>query len=1095
MSILATLEKLTDMQLYKKINNVAGWLVFLIGAIVYALTLESSGSFWDCGEFVPGAYKLQVVHAPGAPFFLLIGRLFTLLAMGDTLKVAWMVNFMSGVATAASVMFAFWSMTMLLKKVFLKTESSYTTANIVTVIGAAFIAALCGLFLDSLWFSAVEGEVYALSQFFMSIIVWAILKWDASDSPYADRWIIFIAYMVGLSIGVHLLSLLALPFIAVVYYHKRAKKQSIFGEVIAAGIGFVILGFAMKFVISYTQAFMAGFDKLFVNSFGLPFYSGVIFYFILLVSIIIGLLLYSKQKGWYFVNLGVLSAAFMYIGYLSYALVPVRASANPPINMNRPTDPFSIKSYVDREQYGDRPLVYGPNYTATQNDITEVVNTGEKFYKGKDKYEFGGEKSDYKFKDDVCNFFPRLGFWMEEPKKQAYRVWLSPNCKLIDRGNDNAVVQYYTADQRQQAEAVAQQRNMQQAGRYLVVDDITTWDNWRFFFSYQLGYMYFRYFMWNFSGRQDDIQGMFNNDNGRWISGIPFIDNLGIFYLPQNPQTDLSQSMATNPGRNKFYMIPFLLGLIGLIYTLLKNEKTFAVIFVLFLVTGIFQIIYQNEPPFEPRERDYAVAGSFLTYCFWIAFGIVAIIKFLQEKIKTAQLPIAVGVLAVCFSAPYLMGSQGWDDHTRHERYTARDLAIDYLESCEPNAILFTQGDNDTYPLWYAQEVENIRPDVRVINLSLLGVDWYIQQLKYWVNKSAPIKTTMTDDKIVASNRDQVFYSKNNNLPDGMPVDLKEVIKFLASDDASAKVGMGRDGDTYNFYPTKTFSLDIDTNKVKTMNMVDPSDYGKLQAKMVWTIGNNTLLKNDLMTLDIVANNIMTRPIYFAVSVSPDTYLGMDKYFQLEGMTYRIVPIENAGGAQRAPVRTDKAFNVMMNKFRFGGIEATDRYVYVDENINRMTMNLRGNYGRLAQALIAKGEKEKALQVIEHSLKNLPAKKLGYSFFMAEYPTVYYLNGKNQEGRKLVEAMWAQADNEIAYWQRAYKAELEKAQRTDDRGYLDLLQQGIFIENHRDLQEQLYMMQILINSLQPYETPEYMQQLQKRFMDSQNKFRVQPLVK
>jgi hypothetical protein len=513
------------MKNFNKINTIVGFAVLLFATVVYAMTMESSGSFWDCGEFVSGCYKLQVVHAPGAPFFLMLGRIFTLFAFDDVSKVALMVNFMSALSTAASIMFCYWSVVLLAKKVFFADKNNPTTGEAIAVMGAGLIAATSATFLDSLWFSAVEGEVYALSQFFMAIIVWAILKWEESESVYADRWIIFIAYMVGLSIGVHLLSLLALPFIAVVYYFKR-HKFSLVGMFIAVGSGFVILGFAMKFVISYTQAFMAGFDKFFVNSLGMPFYSGVAF-FLLLLTAVLGYGIYFTQKTKrYYLNLGLISAAFVYIGYLSYAMVPIRSAANTPINMNAPKDPYSIKSYVDREQYGDRPLVYGPDYTATYNDITDQVETGERFYKGENRYESAGLKYDYKFKDEVCMFFPRLGFWQETSKHDGYRYWINPGSKLIDRKTDQ-VAQVFDPGMRQQANQIAAQRNAEEPGRYIVKDDVSMTDNIWYFLNYQLGFMYFRYFMWNFSGRQDDIQGTYYNDNGRWISGIPFIDNSG----------------------------------------------------------------------------------------------------------------------------------------------------------------------------------------------------------------------------------------------------------------------------------------------------------------------------------------------------------------------------------------------------------------------------------------------------------------------------------------------------------------------------------------------------------------------------------------
>lgn len=1079
---------------YKKINNIAGWLVLLFATVVYALTLESSGSFWDCGEFVPCCWRLQVPHSPGAPLFVIIGRFFTFFAFGDTSRVAIMVNFMSGLSTAFAMMFIYWTTTHLAGKVFFKNkETDYTKANIAMVVGAGVIAAACATFLDSMWFSAVEGEVYALSQFFMGFIVWAIMKWDSIDDredKYADRWLILIAYMVGLSIGVHLLSLLALPFIALVYYYKRFSKTTVIGFLLANVVGFVILGFAMKFVISFTQSFMGSFDKFFVNSLGMPFWSGAIFFIVLFAAILIGGIYYTqfvnKKRH---LNLAFLCVTFMYIGYMSYALIPIRASINPPIDMGRPTDPFSIKAYVDREQYGDRPLTWGPDYTATQADIERSNITGTKWYKGKTKYEEGGKKFEYIFRDEACMLFPRLGFWQEESKKTAYRYWIQPSTQLIDRKTGQSV-QDFDAGQTDMAEQVVEQHNAQEPGRYALKDKIGQWDNIKFFFKYQIGYMYLRYFMWNFAGKQDDIQGRFDNDNGRWICGIPFIDNLGgAFFTPNLPQDRLSPEMVANKGRNKFYMIPFLLGIIGFIYTLYKNDKIFLVVLVLFGVTGVFQLIYQNEPPFEPRERDYALAGSFWAYCIWIGFGIMAIAEFIRSRIKNMDLPIVAGVLAVCASAPYLMGSQGWDDHSRHARYTTRDLARDYLESCAPNALLFTQGDNDTYPLWYAQGVENIRPDIRIINLSLIGVDWYIEQLKFRWNDAPPVRISFKDEQIDGDKRDVIRYSAAQNIPAGTYVDLRKVMEFIASEDADKKTASGPQGELESYLPARNISIEVDTNKVKALNMVDPRDMGKVVPRMQWTLGN-TLVKNDLITLDMIANNIMDRPIYFAVSVSPDAYEGLNKYFQLEGMAYRVVPIENPSPNHRAetcPVRTDVCYKNMVEKFGFGGIKENPN-IYLDEQVIRMTMNLRGNYARLTEALIAKGEKDKAINALDKAMLEMPKKAVPYDIYVAMYPNLYYAAGATDKAKKLSNELWATAKAEIKYYQYAYGVVVQRAKDSGNKLESDELAQGKFLQTSRELQQNLYMLQELAQAARKYEKPEVAAPMEKEVTDLQYSF-------
>ncbi|MDB5281959.1 MAG: hypothetical protein JWO06_1034 [Bacteroidota bacterium] len=1108
------------MQQYKLVNNIFGWLSFLFAAVVYTMTMESSGSFWDCGEFVSGCFKLQVVHPPGAPWFLMLGKIFSLFTGADPLvnggpganHVAQSVNFMSALMTAGAVLFTFWTVTALARKIVFR-DGNYTTARIVTVIGAGLIAATACTFLDSLWFSAVEGEVYATSQFFQSLIFWAIMKWDADNGPYADHWIVLIAYMTGLSIGVHLLSLLALPAMAMVFYYKK-YKTTVITWFLAAFIGFLVLGMYMKYIISYTLSYMAGMDLFFVNTLGLGFNSGVLFGAIMVLLVLVTCLRYTHtgakrdfqialgvailyflfgltdMGGWVarllkllyvgglwasykygyearrWFNIGLLSLAFSYIGYMSYLMVPIRSIANPPINMNRPTDPFTLKGYVDREQYGDRPLVIGPDYTANQYDIVDYAKTGERWRKdtATKKYVFEGFKQEYKYRDDVQMLFPRMGFAMDDAKIPAYRAWLSPEFNVINR-ETKEVVKTFPPNAQKQATDYAAAMNKGGGNEYVMKDNIGQKDNIYFFFKYQIGYMYFRYFMWNFAGKQDDIQGNYGNDNGRWISGIPFIDNSHKFFTPDWPQENLSKTMENNKGKNKFFMIPFIIGLIGLIYTFFKDEKTFWIIMVLFGTTGILQIIYQNEPPIEPRDRDYATACSFLVYTIWMGFGVIGLVELFVKKLKMPELPAAVVVILLCASAPFLMGSQGWDDHTRHERYASRDFAIDYLQSCAPNAVLFTQGDNDTYPLWYAQEVEGVRPDIRIINLSLVGVDWYIDQLRYKINDAAPLKLSFKPDQYEGQNRDVTYYKQDPRIPDKTPVELSKVMQFIASEDPHNKVSY-QNGQSENYLPTRNFFINVDTNQVRKLNMVASEEFDQVVPKMEWTIGSSRLLKNDLITLDIVANNVMDRPIYFAVSVAPDAYMGLEKYFQLEGLTYRIVPKKNPSGSPyNAPVRLDQMYENMMTKFKFAGIKENPN-IYLDENILRMTVNIRGNFGRLAEAFIAKADaedkaglkdeatkdREKAAHVIDYSLDVMPPSRVPHSVFDYSYPEIYYQTGQKEKGKKLLMEMFDKAENELNYYKTVYKYELEQARQSGDMQSYSNMQQGEFMQR-REVRE------------------------------------------
>jgi hypothetical protein len=1145
------------MKKFKLLNNILGFACFVFAAVVYTMTMEKSGSFWDCGEFIPSAFKLEIAHPPGFPLFLMLGRILSLFSGADATKfggsgsahVAMWCNLLSALMASGTVMFTYWITTNLTSKYVFKDGEEYTTAQIITVIGAGLIAATCCCFLDSQWFSAVEYIVFTSSQCFLSFNIWAILKWYDDKSERADHWLVLIAYMTGVSIGAHLLALLGLPAVAVAIYYKKFKNTTVLGWVAAVAAGFFMIGLYMKYIISYTLSYFSSMDQFFVNTLNMPFNSGVVFGTLLVVAVIVVVLRYthtaterdfyiamgvsvfyvligfilddgimaklvrllfplglylSRRYGYevrrYF-NIGVLSIAFSYIGYTSYLMVPIRAEANPPINMNRPTDPFTLKSYVDRDQYGARPLLFGPDYTINPSaDITDYSKTDERWVKNAKthKYDMDGYKQDYVYREEVKEFFPRMGFWQEEGKKAAYRAWLSPSFDVINRST-HEVAQSFPPSSQKQANEYANELNKKNGNEYYVKDHITWGDNIKFFFKYQVGFMYFRYFMWNFAGRQDDIQGTYGNTNGRWISGIPFIDNSHLFFTPDWPQDHLPQSALHNKARNKFYMIPLIIGLIGFIFTFFKDEKTFWFLAIFFFTTGLAQIIFQNEPPIEPRERDYATACSFAVFTIWIGFGVVAMSDELRRRLKMPEVPIAIAVVALCALAPFLMGSQGWDDHNRNARYTARDCAIDYLQSCAPNAILFTEGDNDTYPLWYLQEVEGVRTDIRVINLSLAGVDWYIDQLRFKMNDAEPLKLTFTSEQLQGGNRDVVRYKQAPGLAEGTAVELKKVMNFIGRDDDAAKV-MLQSGEKENYLPTRHFFINVDSTAVKRLNMVDPADYDKVVSRIDWTIPNGTVMKNDLITLDIVANNLWDHPIYFAVSVPSEAYLGMEKYFQLEGLTYRIVPKVNpTGSPYSAPVRLDEMYDNMMHKFRFGGIKE-NKDVYIDENIQRMTVNIRGNLGRLAEAVLEKADREaatgdsaqakedraKAAQVIDYSLDELPADRVPHSVFDYSYPEVYYRAGLKDKGHKLLLEMENKALDELNYYKVVYDYTLKEA-RDNDQAYYNQLQQGQFMERH-EVREQLFIMQELNLTAKKYEDAEFAAKIEKDFKDYQMKF-------
>jgi len=967
---------------FKFINRLSGWIIFAIALIVYVLTLEPTSSLWDCGEYIAAAYKLQVVHPPGAPSFLMLGRLFTMLAP-NTDWVAWMVNFMSGLSTAFAVLFLFWIITHFARKIIMPQGSEYSHHKMIAIIGSGAIGALATTFSDSVWFSAVEGEVYALSTFLMMLVFWSILKWESqADEPNADRWLVFIALILGISIGVHLMSLLAVPAVALVYYFRR-YKPTLQGGIIAFLIGTGVLVLIYKVIVSTMTTIMSSFELFFVNTLGMFFGSGVIVFIALLMGLIIFGLVYSHKKKKTQLNIAILCLLMILIGFSTYFMVIIRSNANPAINMNRPSNVFSLLSYLNREQYGSRPLLYGPHFNARPQS-TET--TGKDYTKGEDKYVVKGEKVDYEFANEDMMFFPRMGHWQRGGHAQAYRTILG-----LDKN-----------------------------------EDPTFADNIRFFVEYQIGYMWFRYFMWNFSGRQNDKQGKKHaNNDGNWISGIPFIDQ----WITGLPQTDMPDKKKNNPGRNTFYMLPFILGLIGVFYHYKHHRQDFLIILTLFFFTGLAEIIFLNQPPYEPRERDYSLVGSYISYTMWIGLGVAAIYNFLKERM--APRTGAILATAICLIVPGLMGAQGWNDHDSSNRYTTRDFAKNYLESCKEDGILFTQGDNDTYPVWYIQEVEGIRTDVRVANLSLLGVDWYINQLRYKINDAEPLNLTLEKEDIAGNKRDAVRFYEQGQLSQDQHYDIKQVLEFVGSDKQRTQVRVSS-GERINYLPTKKFKLDVNKQQIVENDVVPDDLEDQIVDPLKWNLGKNknNVLKNDLILLDIVGSNLWERPVYFAVSVSPGNHLGLSNYFQLEGLAYRVVPVKGGENTDRTGyVAEDIMYKNVMNKFQWGNTYRDD--VYLNENILRMTMNLRSNFGRLADKLIKEGKKQKAEKVIDTAMKAMPRDQVPYNFFMLQFPDYYYKVDEQEKAREIMRKLadtYKQQYNYYAPLGSQYQRKYQQAQ-------------------------------------------------------------------
>ncbi|MCB0510265.1 MAG: hypothetical protein KDC82_05845, partial [Bacteroidetes bacterium] len=817
-------------------------------------------------------------------------------------------------------------------------------------------------------------------------------------------------------------------------------------------------------VIVGIPAILAQFELFFVNSLGWGFNSGVFFGIFFILAIMVALIYFAHKSNKYYLNLALVSFFVLLIGYSSYMVVPIRALANPPINMNKPTDVFSMLSYLKREQYGSRPLLSGPDYTAEMamvangGDIASVKEGRTLWLKDEKsgKYVDGGKKQDYVYTKDSQMFFPRLGIVGDNSKTAAYRAWLNPPYGVYDRENRKIVTQF-GPDELQIAEQYVKQLNSENqsgfgARRYKVKDILTMKDNLRFFFQYQLGYMYMRYFMWNFSGRQNDIQGTYANSDGGWIVGIDAVDDfIGTLWgNPEWRQSDLSPVRAANYANNRFYGIPFILGLIGLVFVFKNDWKKGIAIGVLFFTTGLIFNIYGNHPPIEPRERDYVIAGSLFAYSFFIGLSVLAMYRALKSKIP-AQISLGLA-FSLAIVGPLLMGFDGWDDHNRSGRTTAFDFASNYLESCEPNAIIFTQGDNDTYPLWYAQEVEGVRTDIRVVNLSLLGVDWYINQLRYKMNDAEPIKLSFTPDMLSGGKRDVVQYVQNPKLDPAKYYDAQQIMQFIAKDDpqfeAMYKVAY--------YLPSKKLSFPIDKSKAQAVNLVEANDSTSLDAINL-DLTKTSLYKYDLLTLDIVANNINERPIYFAVSVSPSSFMGFDKYFEQEGLTYRIVPRYNVTGqATACPVNADEMYDNIMNKFKWGQLDVNSN-AYVDENIGRMTLNLVNNFVRLGEQLVNEGEMTKAVEVMDKCLVALPVEKVPYNFFHSEIPGIYLAAGNKEKAKDLAAKIVEATKLELDYFVLVYNDKIDRVKRSNP-ALLDQYKAGAFTQD-RDVMEQLYLLQ------------------------------------
>ncbi|MGB0402443.1 MAG: DUF2723 domain-containing protein [Salibacteraceae bacterium] len=1008
---------------FRKLDIIGGWLSFAIATFVYVSTMEPTVSFWDCGEFIACSYKLQVGHPPGAPLFLMIGRFFSMWTSPD--QAAYMVNLISALSSSFTILFLFWTISALGKKIIKKSTEEWNMGHTIAVLGSSLVGALAYTFSDTFWFSAVEAEVYAMSSLFTAIVFWAILRWEqVSDKPGGDKWLVFIAYLMGLSIGVHLLNLLAIPAIGFVYYFKK-YEPNVKGVIITTVISILVLGFVQKGVIPGIVQMSGNFELFFKNGLGLPFNTGSAIHALIIVGLLVYALMLTHKANvnkWLLlgvlvglslmvssistvgivvtaaiivgfvlvpnvsmkmVNTGLLCVSVIIIGYSSYAMILVRSNANPPMDENDPENMFSMLSYLNREQYGSQPIAYGHYFNSPLDNKKPYKDGKKQWFRDLENGEYivsdDKKGSVPNYASEFMTIFPRM--WSQEARHtNAYKSWSQYKGKPI---------KYRTVQ-----------------GKTETIRKPKFSENLKFFFDHQIVWMYNRYFMWNFAGRQSDVQGHGNIIDGNWLSGIGFIDNMRL-----GSQEDLPAFLSENKARNTFYLLPFILGLIGLFFQLNRSKRDFALVTLLFVFTGLAIIVYLNQYPYQPRERDYAYAGSFYAFTIWIGLGVMGIVHFLSSKARVNQTIAASLATLICLaSVPGLMAKDGWDDHDRSNRSTALDFAKMYLDSCDKDAVLFTNGDNDTFPLWYVQEVEGYRTDVRVVNLSLLNTDWYINQMRRAAYDSKPAPFTIPEPMYRQGTRDYVPVIDRNKKKEY--IDVKRVVDFIINDKEKAMLGNNR---KMNFSPTKLYSLPVDTNKVRANGTVPPERFNDVVPAINWTISKNFILKKDMMMLDLLANFNWDRPIYFAITTGDDAYLGLKDYFQLEGLAYRLVPFKaNSPDGQTGYVNSTIMYDNLMNKYAYGNVKGKD--VYVDHNILRMCMNLRNNFSRCGDQLLREGKNEMAIELLNKCEEEMPEYNVPYNYFMLPIAELYFKLNETEKAKQILESMSNSYTEEVNYY-------------------------------------------------------------------------------
>jgi len=1072
---------------FKKLNITLGWLVFAIATTVYFLTLEPTASFWDCGEYIATSVKLQVGHPPGAPLFQLVGNFMSQFAFGDVSRQALMVNAVSALSSSFTILFLFWTITYLAKKLALK-SGELTSGKAMAILGSGAVGALAYTFSDSFWFSAVEGEVYAMSSFITAATFWMVLKWEGAvdTDKYANRWLVLIAFMVGLSVGVHILVFLIIPAIGMVYYFKLNPNPTTKGFVIANIASMGVLGFVFAVLIPFMLKLFGSVELAFVNKLGLPFNVGTIFTVIILtVTFVLGLRVTHKDSltkkeenrffvvgivigaialitfflngdykngilsavllmGFFFlitryhnrinhhlVNQAILAIVFIMIGYSSFLTLAVRSNANTPIDENNPEDAMSLLAYYNREQYGDWPKLYGKSFNATVSRTEPYLDGNPAYQKGYAVSNASGQEIiSFREKFEAEDYIAKSGkdlsidgrYIVSDQRKltkpnydKKYNVFF-PRMWSDDGGH---VKNYLKIIGKRKTDFYNIDAQGREAGPKRAP---TLGENMNFFFTYQLGHMYWRYFMWNFAGRQNDSQGRMELTKGNWISGIKPLDEMRL-----GPQDNLPSLIKDNPAHNKYYLLPFLLGVFGLVFQFTKDKKDAWSILLFFLFTGAAVVIYTNQKPFEPRERDYAFVGSFYVFAIWIGLGVLGLFELLKEHQKKTGIAVAL-TAALLVLVPGIMASENWDDHTRANRYTARDVARAYLDSCDDDAILFTNGDNDTFPLWYVQEIEGYRTDVRVVNLSLLNTDWYIDQMKRTTYDGKAVPFSFDWNQYKQGTRDVLYFDGSDPKKSKQRILAQDFIKQTKRDDNGVKkeLGFGKKVHTYRY---KKLRLPVDKSQVLSNNVVAAKDTAKILDFIDWNLGGSYLAKRDLMVVDLIANNNWERPIYFSITVgnSKSSYFWLTDYFRLEGLAYRFVPIKNpvsGNSYEYGIVDTDIMYDNFMNKYTWGNMEVDG--VYLDETNRRLSYNMRNISGRLAKELVKQGENEKAIAVCDRAMEKMPVSKFYYNYFLLGIIEAYYDAGADEKARVIVDGFSAAMEEEIRYYAQ-FRGQKKKA--------------------------------------------------------------------